>query len=34
MVAGWHPTFGDAAASGLSWYGLAIENDGNLDYPE
>ncbi|MDE6281279.1 MAG: YmfQ family protein [Oscillospiraceae bacterium] len=28
MVAGWHPTFGDAAASGLSWYGLAIENDG------
>lgn len=28
MVAEWHPTFGDAAASGLSWYGLAIENDG------
>lgn len=30
MVAGWHPTFGDAAAAGLSWYGLAIENDGTL----
>ena len=28
MVAGRHPTFGDAAASGLSWYGLATENDG------
>ena len=28
MVAERHPTFGDAAASGLSWYGLAIENDG------
>ena len=27
MVAEWHPTIGDAAASGLSWYGLAIEND-------
>ena len=23
-----HPTFGDAAATGLSWYGLAIENIG------
>ena len=34
MVAGWHPTFGDAADSGLSWYGLAIENDGNLEFPE
>ena len=34
MVAGWHPTFGDAADAGLSWYGLAIENDGNLDDPE
>lgn len=28
MAAERHPTFGDAAASGLSWYGLAIENDG------
>lgn len=31
MVAGRHPTFGDAAAAGLSWYGLAIENDGDLE---
>ncbi len=31
MVAGRHPTFGDAADAGLSWYGLAIENDGYLD---
>ena len=28
MVAQRHPTFGAAAAAGLSWYGLAIENDG------
>ena len=32
MVAERHPTFGNAAAAGLSWYGLAIENDG-LDWP-
>jgi len=31
MVARRHPTFGDAAAAGLSWYGLAIENDGYLE---
>ena len=31
MVAGRHPTFGDAADAELSWYGLAIENDGYLD---
>jgi len=31
MVAGRHPTFGEAAATGLSWYGLAIENDGYLE---
>ena len=31
MVANRHPTFGDAAATGLSWYGLAIENDGVLE---
>ena len=30
-VAGRHPTFGDAKAAGLSWYGLAIENDGWLE---
>ena len=28
MVAERHPTFGDAADTGLSWYGAAIENDG------
>lgn len=28
MVAQRHPTWGRAAATGLSWYGLAIENDG------
>lgn len=33
MVAGRHPAFGDAAASGLSWYGLAVENDGYLEDP-
>lgn len=31
MVADRHSTFGDAADTGLSWYGLAIENDGELD---
>ena len=31
MVARRHPTFGDAAAMGMSWYGLAIENDGWLE---
>lgn len=31
MVAKRHPTFGDAADTGLSWYGLAIENDGELE---
>ena len=31
MVAHRHPAFGDAAASGLSWYGLATENDGYLE---
>lgn len=34
MTARRHPTFGDAAATGLSWYGLAIENDGYLEDPE
>lgn len=33
MVARRHPTFGDAWAAGLSWYGLAIENDGWLEDP-
>lgn len=28
MAAQRHPTWGHAAATGLSWYGLAIENDG------
>ncbi len=31
MVAQRHSTFGDAAGTGLSWYGLAIENDGYLE---
>ena len=31
MVAQRHPTFGDAAGTGLSWYGVAIENDGFED---
>lgn len=31
MVAERHATFGDAAATGASWYGLAIENDGWLE---
>lgn len=34
MVAKRHSTFGNAAATGLSWYGLAIENDGYLEDPE
>ena len=29
MVAKRHPTFGDARAAGLSWYGLAIETEGS-----
>lgn len=32
-VAGRHPTWGEAADTGLSWYGLAIENEG-LDWPD
>ena len=31
MVANRYPTFGDGSAAGLSWYGLAIENDGWLE---
>ena len=31
MVAKRHPTFGEAEAARLSWYGLAIENDGYLE---
>lgn len=31
MVAKRHLTFGHAADTGLSWYGLAIENDGYLE---
>lgn len=31
MVAKRHPTFGEAKDTGLSWYGLAIENDGVLE---
>ena len=31
MVARRHPTFGDAEDAGLSWYGLAIENEGVLE---
>ena len=34
MVAKGHPTFGDGSATELSWYGLAIENDGFLEEPE
>ena len=30
-VARRHPAFGDAADTGMSWYGLAVENDGQLD---
>ena len=28
MVAARHPTYGDAVDTGLSWYGIAIENEG------
>lgn len=28
MAADRHPSFADAASTGLSWYGLSIENDG------
>ncbi|MDE6588876.1 MAG: DUF2313 domain-containing protein, partial [Oscillospiraceae bacterium] len=31
MVANRHATFGDAQAGGLSWYGVAIENEGELE---
>ncbi len=31
MVARRHHTWGGAAATGLSWYGLAVENDGVLE---
>lgn len=33
MVAERHPTWGDVEATGLSWYGAATENDGDLDWP-
>lgn len=33
MVAERHPTWGHAQATGLSWYGIATENDGDLDWP-
>lgn len=32
MAAQRHPTWGDAAGTGLSWYGLATENDGVLGW--
>lgn len=32
-VAGRHPTWGEAAGTGMSWYGLAIENEG-LSWPD
>lgn len=31
MVADRHSTFGSAVGTGLSWYGVSIENDGNLE---
>lgn len=31
MVARRHPAFEDAASTGLSWYGLSVENDGYLE---
>ena len=34
MVANRHPTWGEVAGSGLSWYGLATENDGFEDEEE
>lgn len=33
MAAQRHPTWGHAQATGLSWYGIATENDGDLDWP-
>lgn len=33
MTAARHPTWGHAQATGLSWYGIATENDGDLDWP-
>ena len=33
MAAQRHPTWGHAQAAGLSWYGVATENDGDLDWP-
>lgn len=33
MVAERHPTWGHAQATGLSWYGIAKETDGDLDWP-
>ncbi len=32
QVAGRRPTWGDCAGTGLSWYGLAIENEGELEW--
>lgn len=33
MAAQRHPTWGHAQATGLSWYGIATENDGDLNWP-
>lgn len=33
MAAQRHPTWGHVQAAGLSWYGAATENDGDLDWP-
>lgn len=33
MAAERHPTWGHAQAAGLSWYGIATENDGDLNWP-
>ena len=33
MTAARHPTWGHAQAAGLSWYGVATENDGDLNWP-
>lgn len=33
MAAQRHPTWGHAQAAGLSWYGVATENDGDLGWP-
>ena len=32
QVAGRHPAWGDCIETGLSWYGLAIENEGELEW--